>query len=127
MSRTYNSKHDFDKACGVVEHPNGFEKEYPYGVEKREPGVEYETDLSFTTESTNPYKKCVRHPNKKHKNGTLTREFHTLGVSDPSKWKMRYGEASDKSSRSHLIRNIMKHKRRHKFKEQTKKLIEEAV
>lgn len=130
MSRTYNTKHDFYKACGVIEYPNGYEKEYPYGVEKREPGVEYETDLSFSTlsdDNNHPYKDCVRHPNKKHKKGSLTKEFHTVGVSDPSKWKWRYGEEHDKSSRTHLIRNIMKHKRRHKLKELAKKIIEEEL
>lgn len=129
MSRTYNTKYDFDKVLGVIEHPNGFEKEYAYGNITREPDVEYHNDLSGTTRSdnSNPHKECVRHPNKKHKKGSLTKEFHTVGVSDPSKWKNRFGDAYDKSSRSHYIRNIMKHKRRHKLKELAKKIIEEAL
>lgn len=129
MSRTYNTKHDFDKKLGVIEHPNGYEKEYPYGTITREPDVEYHNDPSFTTfnDNSNPHKECVRHPNKKHKKGSLTKEFHTVGVQDPSKWKNRFGEEHDKSSRSHLIRNIMKHKRRHKLKELAKKIIEEAL
>jgi len=129
MSRTYNTKHDFNKACGVIEYPNGFEKKYGYSVETREPGVEYETDLSFSTfnDDYNPHIKCTRHPNKKHKKGALTREFHTLGVSDPSKWKNRFGDAYDQSSRSHLVRSIIAHKRRHKFKEQTKNIINESI
>ena len=129
MSRTYNSKHDFDKACGVIEHPNGFEKEYPYGVEKREPNEEYETDLSSTTngDSNHPHKECTRHPNKKKHKASLSREFNAVGVPNPAKWKNRFGEEDDKSSRSHLIRSIMAHKRRHKLKELAKKIIEESL
>ena len=126
MSRTYNTKHDFEKLCPDIEYPNGFNPKFGQDNEL-EPGAVTPTDWSFTTNNGNPHKECVRHPNKKHKKGSLTKEFHTVGVEDPSKWKNRFGEEHDKSSRSHLICNIMKHKRRHKLKELAKKIIEEEL
>lgn len=126
MSKTYNTKHDFDKEYGTYEFPNGFKNNYGCDIK---PGEEYETDPSHTTfnDNTNLWSKLTRHPNKKRKKGSLDREFKTVGMTSPSKWKNRFGEEHDKSSRMRLIKREMTQKRRHKLKNQANKIIEESL
>jgi hypothetical protein len=110
MSRTYNTKHDFNKNYGKVVYPNGYEA--------REPDVEYdEVDMSHTTqEGPEAHYLTVRHPNKRKKRGSLDREFKNVGMSSPSYWKNRFGEVYDKSSRMRLIKREMTQTRRHRMK-----------
>lgn len=130
MSRTFNqTSHDFRKGDYKVEYPNGYKMKYPGGDVEYEPNKEYDYDVSHTTldaDNMTPWQRCTRHPNKKRRTGVLTREFHKLGVNDPSGWKNRFGDAYDKSSRTHLSRAEMAHRRRHRFKEQTRNIINEA-
>lgn len=127
MSRTYGTKHDFNKNYGNVEYPNGLKKEYPYGIESREPNVEYdEVDMTHTTCSPDAYQLTTRHPNKK-KHHSLNREFGKNGLPNISNWKSRYGESPDKSSRNHLVRREIAQIRRRKIKRETKKIIEESI
>ena len=116
MSRTYNSKHDFNKNYGKVVYPNGYEASFIN--EAREPGVEYdEVDMSHTTqEGPEAHYLTVRHPNKRKKRGSLDREFKNVGMSSPSYWKNRFGEVYDKSSRMRLIKREMTQTRRHRMK-----------
>lgn len=117
MSKTYNTKHDFNKNYGNVVYPNG------YGA--REPGVEYdEVDMSHTTqEGPEAHYLTVRHPNKRKKRGSLDREFKNVGMSSPSYWKNRFGEVYDKSSRMRLIKRVMTQTRRHRMKHDTEEEI----
>jgi len=116
MSRTYNSKHDFNKNYGKVVYPNGYEASFIN--EAREPGIEYdEVDMSHTTqEGPEAHYLTVRHPNKRKKRGSLDREFKNVGMSSPSYWKNRFGEVYDKSSRMRLIKREMTQTRRHRMK-----------
>ena len=125
MSKTYNTKHDFNKNYGKVVYPNGYFKEYPYGTVVREPGVEYdEVDTSHTTqEGPEANYLTVRHPNKRKKRGSLDREFKNVGMSSPSYWKNRFGEVYDKSSRMRLIKREMTQTRRHRMKHDTEEEI----
>lgn len=125
MSRTYNTKHDFNRNYGTVTYPNGYSKKYPYGIESREPGVEYdEVDMSHTTqEGPEVHYLTVRHPNKRKKRGSLDREFKNVGMSSPSYWKNRFGEVYDKSSRMRLIKREMTQTRRHRMKHDTEEEI----
>ena len=118
MSRTYNTKHDFNKNYGVVVYPNGLSKGYPYGIEAREPGVEYdEVDMSHTTqEGPEAHYLTVRHPNKKSNKVSLGREFKNTGMTGTRYWRNRFGEIYDRSSRMRLIRREMTQTRRHRLK-----------
>lgn len=118
MSKTYNSKHNFNKNYGKVVYPNGFTKNYGVIKYEREPGVEYdEVDITHTTqEGPEAHYLTVRHPNKRKKRGSLDREFKNVGMSSPSYWKNRFGDAYDKSSRMRLIKREMTQTRRHRMK-----------
>ena len=118
MSKTYNTKHDFNKNYGKVVYPNGYSKKYPYGTEAREPGIEYdEQDISFTTqEGPEAHYLTVRHPNKRKKRGSLGREFKNTGMSGTRYWRNRFSEENEKSSRMRLIKREMIQTRRHRMK-----------
>lgn len=95
MSKTYNSKHDFNK----------IRDEYDY---------------------VDAYIHTTRHPNKR-KNKSLSREFAEVGLYDPSGWKNRFGDAYDRSSRTHLGRRELAAKRRNKLKNEVKEQINREI
>lgn len=119
MSKTYNSKHDFNKWFSDIEYPNGFAR---HGYEL-EPGETFSTDLSGTTTMDHPYEKCVRHPNKRKKTHSLGREFTNTGIMGTRYWRNRFGEEDSKSSRCRLTKREQNQKRRHKLKNETQEII----
>ena len=126
MSRTKNlTKYDFQKADCNYEFPQGYKAPY----KEFKPGDEYHVDPSGTTNSDyrDPWLQCTRHPNKKRRTNSLSKEFHTTDTPNPKNWKNRFGDAYDKSSRDHLVRYEMAKIRRTRLKEQTRKLINEEL
>lgn len=117
MSRTYNTKHDFDKMGNKFEFPHGYHTSH---IDIQE-GGDYYHDVSYTTFNDNQdrWRKCSRHPNKHKKRGSLGREFTSLGMSGTRYWRNRFGEVYDKSSRNHLIKREMNQTRRHRLKNDT--------
>jgi len=77
-------------------------------------------------DNVNAYIKSTRHPNKR-KNKSLCREFSEVGLSNPAKWKWRYGEEHDKSSRMHLIRREIAAKRRNRIKHEVEEEINREI
>lgn len=67
-----------------------------------------------------------RHPNKR-KARTLSREFHKVGLGNPARWKFRFGEEHDKSSRMHLSRREEAAKRRNRLKHESEEEIERSL
>ena len=129
MSKTYNSKYKFNKTKGIVNYPNGYVHHLAYGDDNYSSDKDYDYDYSHTTwgSTDNSNIKSTRHPNKKRKKGVLTREFHRVGLTDPSKYKNRFGDAYDKSNRTHLSRYELAHRRRHRMKEEVKNIINNAL
>ena len=126
MSRTKNiSKHDFQLADYDYEFPNG----YVAPLMELKPGDEYHVDPSGTTgnDYRDPWLDCTRHPNKRKKRGSLNRDFKNVGMSSPSYWKNRFGDAYDKSSRMRLIKREMTQTRRHRMKHDTEEEIERSL
>lgn len=125
MSRTKNTKHDFQEKLYDYEFPDGFSK---YNVDI-EPGGVYHNDISGTTrnENDNPHYECVRHPNKRKKRGSLGREFTKNRLSGTRYWRNRFGEEADKSSRMRLTKQEMTQRRRHRMKEETKDIVNEEL
>lgn len=130
MSRTYNSKNKFNKARRIVNYPNGYTlHNLAYGDIYYSPNKDYDYDYSHSTfnDNDNSHLECTRHPNKKRSKCNLSKEFNSVGLYDPSKYKDRFGDAYDRSNRTHLSRSKLAHRRRHRLKEQTKKIIEESI
>lgn len=125
MSRTYNTKYDFDKLGNKFEFPQGYHTSW-YDINE---GEDYHIDVSYTTVSDNEdrSRKCSRHPNKRKKRGSLSREFTKLGMSITRYWRNRFGEVSDKSSRSRLIKREMNQTRRHHIKNETKDIVNKEI
>jgi len=126
MSRTKNiSKHEFHNEYGSFEFPQGYETPYM----NIEPGDEYGVDISYTTRNDNsdPHRALTRHPNKRKKRGSLNRDFKNVGMSSPSYWKNRFGDAYDKSSRMRLIKREMTQTRRHRMKHDAEEEIERSL
>jgi len=125
MSKTYNTKHDFDKLGNEFEFPQGYHTTY---VDINE-GEDYHTDVSYTTFNDNEdrLRKCSRHPNKRKKCGSLGREFTMLGMSGTRYWRNRFGEVYDKSSRNHLIKREMNQTRRHRLKNDAQEIINNSL
>ena len=86
---------------------------------------EYEF-LKIAESDEYPYIKATRHPNKR-KNSSLGREFSEVGLSNPSKWKLRYSEEHYKSSRMHLTKRVMTEKRRSRLKHQIEEQINREI
>ena len=127
MSRTNNiSKHEFHNEYGSFEFPNGYETNYGEDIK---PGEEVEYDVSHTTHNDNsdPHIVLTRHPNKRKKRGSLNRDFKNVGMSSPSYWKNRFGDAYDKSSRMRLIKREMTQTRRHRMKHDAEEEIERSL
>lgn len=94
MSKTYNSKHNFNK--------------------------------NFEVDEVNAYIKSTRHPNKR-KNKALGREFSDVGLTNPANWKYRFGDAYDRSSRTHLGRRELAAKRRNRLKNEVEEQINREI
>jgi len=130
MSRTYNSKYKYNKAKGIVNYPNGYTlHNLAYGDINYSSDNDYDYDYSHSTDNNNDNSRieCTRHPNKKKSKCNLSKEFYSVGLQSPSKYKDRFGDAYDRSDRTHLSRIELAHRRRHRLKEQTKKIIEESI
>lgn len=125
MSRTYNTKHDFDKLGNKFEFPQGYHTSW-YDISE---GEDYIYDVSFTTVSDNEdiSRKCSRHPNKHKKRGSLSREFTKLGMSGTRYWRNRFGEVYDKSSRLRLVKREMNQTRRHRLKNEAQEIINKEI
>ena len=93
MSKTYNIKHDFRQILD-----NSVDD---YG---------------------NACIKATRHPNKR-KNKVLGREFSDVGLTNPANWKYRFGDAYDRSNRTHLGRRELAAKRRNRLKHEVEEQI----
>ena len=108
MSRTYGSKYDFNK---------NYNKNDDY------------KDLSeiYTSGDINADIKTSRHPNKKKKTNSLSREFTENGISGTRYYRYRFGEEDYKSSRCRLVKREQTQERRQRMKEQTKQIIEESL
>ena len=117
MSRTYNTKYDFDKMGNKFEFPHGYHTPH---IDIQE-GEDYHVDVSYTTFDDNKdrWRKCSRHPNKHKKRGSLGREFTNTGMMGTRYWRNRFGKVYDKSSRNHLIKREMNQTRRHRLKNDT--------
>ena len=88
-------------------------------------GKTYYTKYDFhkiADEYDNPYIKATRHPNKR-KNKALGREFSNVGLTNPANWKYRFGDAYDRSSRTHLDRRELAAKRRNRLKHEVEEQI----
>ncbi len=68
------------------------------------------------------YVHATRHPNKR-KNKSLGREFSDVGLTNPANWKYRFGDAYDRSSRTHLGRRELAAKRRNRLKHEVEEQI----
>lgn len=73
-------------------------------------------------EYDDPYLKVMRHPNKR-KNKVLGREFYDVGLGNPANWKYRFGDAYDRSNRTHLGRRELAAKRRNRIKHEVEEQI----
>ena len=62
------------------------------------------------------------HSNKR-KNKSLGREFSDVGLTNPANWKYRFGDAYDRSSRTHLGRRELAAKRRNRLKHEVEEQI----
>ena len=127
MSKTYHTKHDFDKEYGIYEFPHGLDK-YNTHIE---PGEESYMDPSGTTCNINQNpdisQRLTRHPNKKKKTHSLGREFSQNSLSGTRYWRNRFCEEHDKSSRMHLVKRELTQIRRRRMKEEVRDIINEEL
>ena len=69
--------------------------------------------------------KCVKIRKKKK---TLWKEFTKFGISPLRKsWKNPVGDAHEQSSRLHVMKREMAHKRRHKMKVEAQNIIDDSL
>ena len=128
MSRTYNTKHDFNKKWHDYEFPQGYVTNNGREIK---PGEVVDFDPSFTTYGDNEHainhNTTCRHPNKRKKRGSLGREFTKVGMTGTRYWRNRFGEEDGKSSRCRLVKHQMTHTRRHRIKNETQEIIKEEL
>lgn len=72
------------------------------------------------------YVHATRHPNKR-KNKSLGREFSDVGLTNPAYCKYRFGDAYDRSSRTHLGRRELAAKRRNRLKHEVEEEINREI
>ena len=92
-------------------------------------GKTYYTKYDFhkiADEYDDPYIRATRHPNKR-KNKSLGREFSNIGLTNPANWKHRFGDAYDRSSRTHLGRRELAAKRRNRLKHEVEEQIKREL
>ena len=108
MSRTFGSKYEYYKNFDEDDNFKNPSKVYTSG-------------------DINAHIKTSRHPNKKKKTHSLCREFAQTNLPNISNWKYKYGEESDKSSRTHLSRKEVAQKRRSRLKHDTEDIINQSL
>ena len=140
MSKTYNSRYKINKSLDVkYEYPHGYSepgklynKETKKWDGKINPGETAKFDYSHTTSSDDerPFitNKFSRHPNKKNRRHTLSREWKGEGI---GMWwhsrDKRLGDCYDRGDRCRATKRAYHSSRRNILKRETAKEIENSV
>lgn len=126
MSRTYNTKHDYYKKFPNYEYPQGYKTITGKVIE---PGEVIDYDYSYTTDGphNNTQHTTVRHPNSRKRKSSLGREFTKVGMTGTRYWRNRFCEEDGKLSRCRLVKHQMTHTRRHRLKNDTQEIIDNAL